>query len=111
MPRPRIKRCIANEPSSLFYKPQAIRMKDLQQITLSYDQLEALRLADVENMKQANAAERMNISSSTFSRLIAEARYIVASALTKGWALKIEGGNFEISTNIKTHKEKQNEQT
>ncbi len=97
MPRPRRKRCIAHKPVKRFYKPQAIKMKDLKQVILSHDQLEALRLADVEKMEQVEAAKLMNISRSTFSRLLAEARNISATALTNGWALKIEGGDFEIS--------------
>jgi predicted DNA-binding protein (UPF0251 family) len=97
MPRPRRKRFIANNPVERFYKPQSLRMRDLELVTLSHDQLEALRLADVEKMEQVEAAKLMNISRSTFSRLLAEARSITATALTKGWALKIEGGDFEIS--------------
>lgn len=105
MPRPRMKRFIANSPVARFYKPQAIKMRDLEQIVLSHDQLEALRLADVEKLEQVEAAKLMNISRSTFSRLLAEARNIVATALTKGWALKIEGGDFKVSdTNPKNDK-------
>ncbi len=103
MPRPRRKRCIANKPVEHFYKPQSVKMRDLKQVVLSHDQLEALRLADVEKMEQVEAAKLMNISRSTFSRLLAEARTISATALTKGWALKIEGGDFEISKKSKTN--------
>lgn len=99
MPRPRMKRFIASDPVVRFYKPQAIKMRDLKQIVLSHDQLEALRLADVEKIEQVPAAEFMNISRSTFSRLLAEARNVTATALTNGWALKIEGGDFEVSEN------------
>lgn len=94
-----MKRFIANSPIARFYKPQAIKLCDLNKITLSHDQLEALRLADFEKMEQIDAAELMNISRSTFSRLVNEARNIVATALVNGWALKIEGGDFEVSEN------------
>lgn len=97
MPRPRMKRNIANNPVARFYKPQGLKMRDLKQIILSYDQLEALRLADAEKMDQVEAAKLMNISRSTFSRLVNEARTTVATALTNGWALKIEGGDFKVS--------------
>lgn len=96
MPRPRRKRCIAHKPVERFYKPKGVKMCDLEQVRLSYDQLEALRLADVEKMEQERAAKMMNISRPTFSRLVAEARFLVARALTNGWALKIEGGDFEV---------------
>jgi predicted DNA-binding protein (UPF0251 family) len=91
-----MKRCIANKPVMRFYKPQAIKMKDLEKISLSYDQLEAIRLADALGLEQTEAATKMNISRSTFSRLVNEARKIVATALSNGWAIKIEGGDFEV---------------
>ena len=103
MPRPRMKRFISQKPIARFYKPQAIKMRDLEQIVLSHDQLEALRLADVEKMEQVQASKLMNISRSTFSRLLAEARTITATALTKGWAIKIEGGDFEVSETNPKH--------
>lgn len=96
MPRPRMKRCIENNPVMRFYKPQAIKMKDLEKVSLSHDQLEAIRLADALGLEQTEAAEKMNISRPTFSRLVNEARKIVATALSNGWALKIEGGNFKV---------------
>ena len=96
MPRPRMKRCIANKPVVRFYKPQAIKMKDLKKVSLSHDQLEAIRLADALELDQTEAAAQMNISRSTFSRLVNEARKIVATALSNGWALKIEGGDFKV---------------
>ena len=97
MPRPRRKRLIERDLHSHFYKPQAIKLCDLKIITLTKDQLEAIRLADSEELDQEQAANQMNISRSTFSRLVAEARKIVASALVNGWAIKIEGGDFEIN--------------
>ena len=96
MPRPRKFRQIAGEPVERFYKPQGVRMRELKHLILKHDQLEALRLADMEQLDQESAALKMNISRSTFSRLVNEARNIVAEALVKGWALKIEGGDFEV---------------
>ena len=98
MPRPRKCRWIANQPVGQFYKPQGIRMCELELAILFHDQLEALRLADAEKLEQTEAASKMNISRSTFSRLIGEARNIVATALVKGQALKIEGGDFKVHT-------------
>ena len=96
MPRPRKCRQIANQPISQFYKPQGIKIRDLKHSVLSHDQLEALRLADAESMDQVDASKRMNISRSTFSRLVNEARNIVATAFVNGLALKIEGGDFKV---------------
>jgi len=96
MPRPRKCRNIANEPIARFYKPQGVRMRELQHVVLKHDQLEALKLADMEQLDQETAASKMNISRATFSRLVNEARHVVAEALVNGWALKIDGGDFKV---------------
>lgn len=98
MTRPRKCRLIANKPTEKFFKPQGIKMRALKQVVLKHDQLEALRLADMDQLDQVNASVNMNISRSTFSRLVNEARCIVATALVNGWALKVEGGDFEVKT-------------
>lgn len=97
MPRPRINRRIFNQPIVRFFKPQGIPMDQLRGITLSLDGLEALRLADAEELDQETAAQLMGISRPTFSRLLAEARGVVARGLVNGWAIRIEGGNYEFS--------------
>jgi predicted DNA-binding protein (UPF0251 family) len=85
-------RCL---PPATFYKPQGIPLNELRGVTLTLDGLEAIRLADAENMDQEQAAGMMGISRPTFSRLLAEARGIVARGLANGWAIRIEGGNYE----------------
>jgi predicted DNA-binding protein (UPF0251 family) len=72
-------------------------MKGLPVMILSIDGLEALRLADAEGLDHQDAAGRMGISRPTFTRLVAEARAVVAKALVNGWALGIKGGSFEIT--------------
>lgn len=96
MPRPRKFRNIANEPIDRFYKPNGIKARELKHVVLKHDQLEALRLADMEQLDQETAASHMSISRATFSRLVNEARHIVAEALVNGWALKIDGGDFKV---------------
>lgn len=59
------------------------------------EELEALNLADVKDMDHESAAALMNISRSTFSRILAQARRAVATALVTGSALKIGGGTFQ----------------
>lgn len=92
MPRPRKVRFVQGETPTSYYKPRGIPLTELCEATLSLDGLEALRHADVDGLDQTEAARRMGISRSTFSRLLAEARTVVATALTRGWALRIEGG-------------------
>jgi predicted DNA-binding protein (UPF0251 family) len=65
---------------------------------LSLEGLEALRLADAEKLDQEQAALSMGISRPTFSRLLAEARGIVARGLVNGWAIRIEGGSYEFAS-------------
>jgi predicted DNA-binding protein (UPF0251 family) len=72
-------------------------MPDLDQVVLSVDELEALRLADKEGMYQDQAAEQMKISRPTFGRVVEAARRKVAEALVEGKALRIEGGNFKMA--------------
>lgn len=97
MPRPRMNRWIRHQPSAHFYAPQGVPFGRLRGVTLTLDGLEALRLADAEGLAHEQAAELMGISRPTFSRLIAEAREVVANALVNGWAIRIEGGNYEFA--------------
>jgi uncharacterized protein len=94
MPRPRMNRLIGHQPPVRFYKPQGIPLGQLRGVTLTLDGLEAIRLADAEGLDHEEAAARMGISRPTFSRLLAEARGIVARGLVNGWAIRIEGGNY-----------------
>ncbi|NJO54319.1 MAG: DUF134 domain-containing protein [Bacteroidales bacterium] len=97
MPRPRRMRVIREEAPIRFFKPQGIPLRDLQDVVLTEDGLEALRLADVEGLEHAAAAELMGVSRPTFSRLLAGARTTVAAALVRGWAIRIEGGTVRLA--------------
>ncbi len=92
MPRPRKLRTVRDLVPVRVFKPAGVPRRDLDEAVLTLDGLEALRLADVEGFEHAAAAEFMGISRPTFSRLVAEARTTVATALIQGWALRIEGG-------------------
>ncbi|MDQ1266440.1 MAG: uncharacterized protein QG635_1592 [Bacteroidota bacterium] len=69
-------------------------MQELEPNVLGMEELEALRLADFECMKQEDSARLMNISRATFGRIIEKARHTVADALLNGKAIIIQGGNF-----------------
>jgi predicted DNA-binding protein (UPF0251 family) len=73
----------------------------LEEVSLTVDEFEAIRLADLESLYQEQAAERMNVSRQTFGRIIGSGRKKVAEALVKGKALKIEGGEFEMAAQRK----------
>ena len=90
MPRPRKWRRLAEAPRSRIYKPAGVPLDGLRQIRLLPEELEALRLADLEDLTQEEAAARMAVSRSTFQRIVAQARRQVALALCEGCALVIE---------------------
>jgi predicted DNA-binding protein (UPF0251 family) len=96
MPRPRNCRRVGYLPQVTFYKPQGIPLSVLKHIALTVDELEAVRLADLEGMYQEQAAEKMNVSRQTFGRIIESAHKKIADALVNGKALSIEGGHIEI---------------
>ena len=70
-------------------------MRDLQEVTLGLDELEALRLADLEGHSHEEVGASMNVSRATAGRILAEARRKTAAALTNGWAIRVEGGVVE----------------
>ena len=98
MPRPRKCRRVGQTPVHSFYKPQGVPLEGLTGLNLSVEGLEAMRLADAEQMDHAEAAERMEVSRPTFSRILGEARRVVARALSSGWAIHIDGGDYRVDT-------------
>ncbi len=103
MPRPRNCRRIGCMPQANYYKPQGVPLSALQYVNLTYDELEAIRLADLEGMYQEKAAEKMNISRQTFGRIIESAHKKIADALVNGKALSIEGGIIELDNTVPSH--------
>jgi predicted DNA-binding protein (UPF0251 family) len=84
-------------PSVTFFKPSGIPLRALEEIQLTVEEAEAIRLKDLEGLQQEDGAEKMNISRPTFQRVLYSARRKIADALLNGKAIRIEGGNFEIS--------------
>ena len=97
MPRPRRIRRIFFEPEVTYFKPAGIMLKDLQDSILTKEELEAIRLIDLENISQNKAGKQMKISQPTLSRLLNSARKKLADALINGKAIKIQGGNFKMA--------------
>jgi predicted DNA-binding protein (UPF0251 family) len=97
MPRPRLRRWVTSVPKATYFKPQGIPLRDLEEVCLSIEGLEALRLADLEGMTTEAAAVGMGVSRHTFGRVLTEARAAVARALVAGAALRIEGGHYEVA--------------
>jgi predicted DNA-binding protein (UPF0251 family) len=97
VPRPRKRRILTQAPRPAIYKPAGVPLDGLRRVALLHEELEALRLADLEGMTQTEAATHMGVSRSTFQRIVTHARRNVAMALIEGQALQIEGGTFEVS--------------
>ena len=71
-------------------------MRELKIMALKGEELEALLLADARGLEQEAAARLMNVSRSTFSRILAQARRTMATALAEGAAIEIRGGDFRL---------------
>jgi len=97
MPRPCCCRRVAATPPCGLFKPAGVPCRSLEEIVLALDELEAMRLADMEGLYQEQASGRMNISRQTFARIVESARKKVAQALVEGKALRIEGGVIEMA--------------
>ncbi len=92
MSRPVKCRHVQCHPDAVYFKPRAVPLCDLEKLVLTYDELEALRLADLEGLYQEDAAARMQISRQTFGNIVKTAHRKVADALVNGKAIRIEGG-------------------
>jgi|WetSurMetagenome_2_1015567.scaffolds.fasta_scaffold650861_1 uncharacterized protein len=89
MPRPRKHRKINCCPAAYYFKPRAVPLSSLEEVTLEIDELESLRLADFLALSHEQAAEQMKISRATFGRIVEKARKKVVDAILYGKALKI----------------------
>ncbi len=97
MTRPPKNRRVAYLPAVTFFKPAGIPRRGLEEMRLSVEEMEALRLKDLAGLEQAPAAAQMNVSRPTFQRVLASARRKIADALLNGKAVRIEGGTFEFA--------------
>jgi predicted DNA-binding protein (UPF0251 family) len=90
MPRPRKPRCLRFRPGVNYFKPVGIPLRHLGEVVLGHDEIEALKLHDVDGLDQIGAAKKMKISQPTFGRILDSAYKKIANALIKGKAIRIE---------------------
>lgn len=95
MVRPQKCRLVKIDPRTNYFKPRGVPMADLEQVRLTVDELEALRLADLLGMSHEVAGKHMGVSRATFGRIIEQAHKTVADALIHGKAITVEGGNYK----------------
>ncbi len=96
MVRPQKDRMVAFNPEISYFKPRGIPMIDLEEVCLTVDQREAIRLSDLLGMSHEDAGRRMGVSRATFGRIIQKARNAVADALINGKAINVDGGSYRI---------------
>lgn len=95
MPRPKQFRKILSPPLMVGFKPFGIPRRELEEVILHYDEYEAVRLLDYEGMLQEQAAEKMNVSRPTLTRIYENARKTIAKAFVEGKMIIIEGGTVD----------------
>ena len=89
MVRPIKPRRVFFDPDVTYFKPRAVPLSMLEEVVLGIDELEALRLCDLKNLEQTEAAKKMKVSQSTLQRILTSARKKIAEALIEGKAIKI----------------------
>jgi len=87
--RPRKCRFIRFRHNAYFFKPQGIPLRFLDIVEISKDEAEAIRLKNIEDLEQTEAARRMKISQSTFQRTLQSAYRKISRAIIQGKAIKI----------------------
>jgi uncharacterized protein len=90
MPRRRCQRRIGYNPEIVHFKPAGVTLRELEEVVLRADELEAIRLKDFEGFDQEKAASKMKISQPTLHRALLSARKKIADALVNGKAIRIE---------------------
>ena len=92
--RPKLRRCLRFKPNVLYFKPQGIPLRHLEEVVLLPDEIEALKLYEVDGLDQKQAAIKMKISQPTFARILDSAIKKVAQAIIKGKAIKIKASEI-----------------
>lgn len=93
---PRRVRCrrVSFVPEVNFFSPTGRYRVCKDEVVLSVEEFEALRLKDYLNLEQEEAARQMQVSRQTYQRVLGKAHFKIADALTNGKGIRIQGGNF-----------------
>ncbi|RZN46245.1 DUF134 domain-containing protein [archaeon] len=100
MSRPQKERIVEQTPHVVYFKPKGVPLIHLDEVVLSIDEYESLRLSDHCGLTQNEGASRMGIHQSTFQRILSGARQKVSEALVTGKAIKIEGGTYRLPEEV-----------
>lgn len=96
MPPSRKCRFVFSEPLCRNFLPKNEPESGSSSIIIPVEELEAVRLCDLEHLSQCEASSRMGVSRGTFQRILYSARSNIASALVNGAEIKIEGGSYRV---------------
>lgn len=96
MPRPRKTRNISNPPMMQGFKPFGLPLCKLESVQLTYEEYESIKLVNYELLPQDQAAEKMNVSRPTFTRIYNKALLTIGTAFVEGKAILIEGGDYSL---------------
>lgn len=94
MVRPRKIKLVDFEPGVTYFKPRAVPLNELEEVELTIDELETMRLSNIEKLGQEEAAKKMKVHQSTFQRTLTRAKEKITDALVNGKAIKIYGGDY-----------------
>ena len=97
MPRPRKLRSVQGRPIVDAFLPNRMPPWGREEVILSIEGLEAIRLSDFQGLDQDTAASLMNVSRQTFGRVLSEARQLVAEGLVMGKMIRIQGGSYALA--------------
>jgi predicted DNA-binding protein (UPF0251 family)/rubredoxin len=90
-------RIIHKEPGVTAFKPVGVPASRLDCVNITVDELEAIRLADLEGLYQEEASKKMSVSRQTFGRIVGAAHRKIGEALVNGKIIIVKGGNIEMA--------------
>jgi predicted DNA-binding protein (UPF0251 family) len=94
MPRKPKWRRVEFVPNIQYFIPSNINKKCFEKNILKIEEIEAVRLKDIEKLEQEECAKRMKVSRQTFQRILNSSREKIADSIVNGKVIHIEGGNF-----------------
>jgi uncharacterized protein len=95
MARPQKNRKVCYPPKMQGFKPFGLAMCETELVIMHFDEFECFKLVNYDNLSQDEAAERMNVSRPTLTRIYNKALQKIAFSFTEGRAIVIHGGNIE----------------
>ena len=95
MPRPQKYRNVCNPPKMKGFKPFGIAKCATEHVVLQYYEYETIKLVNYESYSQEEAAERMNVSRPTLTRIYNSALFKISQAFVEGKSIIIDGGTIK----------------